>query len=114
MSVLDYGDVLYMHGSASVVKKLDALYHAALRFVTNENFCTHHCLLYISVGWDSLTFRRARHWLIFVYQAVLQKLPNYLNSTIQWSNSIYQTRSQDMLVMPRIHSELGKTAVTLV
>jgi hypothetical protein len=35
MSVLDYGDVLYMHGSASVVKKLDALHHAAVRFVTN-------------------------------------------------------------------------------
>jgi hypothetical protein len=105
MSVLDYGDVLYMHGSASVLKKLDAVYHAVLRFVTGANLCTHHCFLYTSVGWDSLTFRRTRHWLILVFKAVSQKLPNDLNSKIQWSNSIYQTRSRDMLVLeiPQIH-----------
>lgn len=36
MSVLDYGDIIYMHASANTLKPLDAIYHCALRFITGE------------------------------------------------------------------------------
>lgn len=53
LPVLDYGDIIYMHAAASVLKPLDSIYHSALRFIIGENVCTRHCLLYTSVGWES-------------------------------------------------------------
>ena len=35
LSVLDYGDLLYMHTSAQCLHKVDTAYHASLRFITN-------------------------------------------------------------------------------
>jgi len=42
LSVLDYGDVIYIHAGSSLLKKLDCLYHAALHFVTDAPSRTHH------------------------------------------------------------------------
>uniref|UniRef100_A0A673ZIM1 Reverse transcriptase domain-containing protein n=1 Tax=Salmo trutta TaxID=8032 RepID=A0A673ZIM1_SALTR len=57
MSVLDYGDIIYMHASANTLKPLDAIYHCALRFITGDSYKTHHCILYQHVGWASLSVR---------------------------------------------------------
>ncbi len=46
LSMLDYGDILYMHANQSSLKMLDSVYHASLRFVTKSSFRTHHCSLY--------------------------------------------------------------------
>ena len=66
MSVFDYGDVLYMHASLSTLKPLDAVYHNALRFITGDDYRTHHCLLYEKVGWPSLTVRREQHCICYL------------------------------------------------
>ncbi len=42
--------IFYMHANQSSLKMLDSVYHAALRFVTNSSFRTHHFSLYGSVG----------------------------------------------------------------
>ncbi len=58
LPILDYGDVIYMHASTYLLKRLDGVYHAALRFITNAcSSRTHHCLLYIYAGWSSLCQR---------------------------------------------------------
>ncbi len=75
LSVLDYGDVIYMHAGLSSLKKLDYVYHAALRFVTSASSRTHHCILYELVGWSSLFQRRKVHMLLFIAKALLGKLP---------------------------------------
>jgi len=67
MSILDFGDIFYMHANQSSLKMLDSVYHATLRFVTNSNFCTHHCSLYESVGCPSLHNRRLKHLYIFSF-----------------------------------------------
>ena len=54
LAVLDYGDVIYMHASMSLLKKLDVVYHSPLPFVTGANASTHHCKLYEMVQWTSL------------------------------------------------------------
>ncbi len=41
LSVLNYGDVVYMHANLSLLKKLDSIYHAAIRFVTNTSSRSH-------------------------------------------------------------------------
>lgn len=82
MSVLDYGHIIYMHASANTLKPLDAIYHCALRFIMGDSYKTHHCILYQPVGWASLSVRREQHALLFIYKALLLKLPPYISSLI--------------------------------
>ena len=50
LSVLDYGDLLYMT-------------------------LTHHCELHSRVGWPALTTRRLCHWYTFIYKVILGLVP---------------------------------------
>src|SRR4029434_5335445 len=36
LSVLDYGDIVYMYAALSTLKLLDSVYHSAIRFVTGD------------------------------------------------------------------------------
>ncbi len=69
LSVLDYGDVVYMHANLFWLKKLDCIYHAAIWFVTNAS--SHHCTLYKLFCWSSLYQRRKMHMLLFIAKALL-------------------------------------------
>ena len=42
---------VYMQASTTTLRALDSVYHATLRFITNQKRLTHHCDLYSSVGW---------------------------------------------------------------
>ncbi len=113
MSVNDYSDILYMHAASSVLKMLDSLYHAALRFVSALGFCTHYCVLYEKVGCSSLYNRRTEHWYIFPYKAVLNKLPSYLCSLLapkSVSSCNLRTHGFIMYEIPRTRSVFGKRA----
>ena len=46
LSLMDYGDVLYMHASSQCLHSLDSVYHGALRFIICLKALTHHCDLY--------------------------------------------------------------------
>ena len=112
LSVIDYGDVIYRHAAASVLKPLDSVYHSALRFITGDGYRTHHCVLYEKVGWPSLEERRNKHWLLFIFKALSGKLPPYISALLEWNAGSYTTRSTDLLLLkvPRACTELGKTA----
>lgn len=86
MSVLDYGDVVYMHASSQSLHALDTVYHGTLRFVTGFEALTYHCTLYERVRWSSLSIRRLRHLHILIYKVILGFLP-YLLSYINRSNA---------------------------
>ena len=73
LSVLDYGDIISLHASPSVVKPLDTIYHSAIRFITGDGFMTRHCHLYQNVGWTFLSLRREQHYILFIYKAQLKK-----------------------------------------
>ena len=77
LSVFDYGDIIYRHAAATTLKPLDAIYHSALRFITGNPYNTHHCTLYTTVGWPSLSVRRDHHWFLYIYKALLKKSPPY-------------------------------------
>lgn len=113
LSVLDYGDLLYMHSSTQCLLKLDSVYHASLRFITNCRALTHHCELYSRVGWPSLTTRRLCHWYIFIYKVIIGLLPLYLCELIKHKNTgQYALRSQNLILLdvPNVRTELGKKA----
>ena len=111
VSVLDYGDILYCHAAPSTLNQLNPVYHSALRFITNDNFYTHHCTLYQKVGWSSLQSRRNIHLMLFIYKALLCKLPNYLTSLLSFKSSNYKTRSTDYITLniPRTRTNVGRT-----
>uniref|UniRef100_A0A3B3HCE9 Reverse transcriptase domain-containing protein n=1 Tax=Oryzias latipes TaxID=8090 RepID=A0A3B3HCE9_ORYLA len=113
LSILDYGDLLYMNATAQCLSKIDSVYHAALRFVTNCKASTHHCELYSRVGWSSLSTRRFTHWCIFIYKSLLGLLPSYICSLIKLRTvESYGLRSNDhlSLAVPFARTELGKKA----
>lgn len=93
LTVLDYGDLIYMHSTSFLLKKLDVLYHSALRFITDATASTHHCTLYETVKWPSLSLRRKFHLLIFIAKALMGKLPIYISNLLTYQNSVYRTRS---------------------
>ena len=71
LPVLDYGDIFYRNTTKVLLQSLDSTYHSALRFITRKKHSTHHCVLYDQVGWPSLYIRRHKHWLLFVYKAIV-------------------------------------------
>lgn len=113
LSVLDYGDVIYMHAASSLLKKLDSVYHAAIRFVTSAGSRTHHCTLYESLGWPSLYQRRKAHMLTFTFKTLVGKLPSYISRLLSFYMNTYSTRraANGMLLnVPRMQLDLGKTS----
>lgn len=99
MSVLDYGDAIYMHVFIQSLKVLDTLYHGALSFITNCIVLTHDCSLYAQVGWSVLSTRRLNHWHTLIYKVVLGLLPSYLQiCTQEKSTGRYCLCSQDFII----------------
>ena len=61
LPILDFGDVIDKIASNTLLNKLDAVYHSAIRSVTKAPYTTHHCDLYTLVGCPSLHTRRQTH-----------------------------------------------------
>ncbi len=91
LSVLDYGDVIYRNASASTLAALNPIYYSAIRFITGDSYLTHHCVLYENVGWAPLALRRDRHWLLFIYKALIGKMPSYITSLLNRSHTRFST-----------------------
>jgi hypothetical protein len=53
LPILDFGDIIYKIASNTLVNKLDAVYHSAIRFVTKAPYTKRHCDLYSLVGWPA-------------------------------------------------------------
>uniref|UniRef100_A0A8C7QHA0 Reverse transcriptase domain-containing protein n=1 Tax=Oncorhynchus mykiss TaxID=8022 RepID=A0A8C7QHA0_ONCMY len=109
LPILDFGDVIYKIASNTLLNKLDAVYHSAIRFVTKAPYTTHHCDLYALVGWPSLHTRRQTHWLQVIYKSLLGKAPPYLSSlvTIAAPTRSMRTRRYISLVTPKANSSFG-------
>uniref|UniRef100_A0A8K9X9K5 Reverse transcriptase domain-containing protein n=1 Tax=Oncorhynchus mykiss TaxID=8022 RepID=A0A8K9X9K5_ONCMY len=110
LPILDFGDVIYKIASNTILNKLDAVYHSAIRFVTKAPYTTHHCDLYALVGWPSLHTRRQTHWLHVIYKTLLGKIPPYLSSLVTIASPTCSTRSSRYisLVTPKTNSFFGR------
>uniref|UniRef100_A0A8C7TQY0 Reverse transcriptase domain-containing protein n=1 Tax=Oncorhynchus mykiss TaxID=8022 RepID=A0A8C7TQY0_ONCMY len=110
LPILDFGDVIYKIASNTLLNKLDAVYHSAIRFVTKAPYTTHHCDLYALVGWPSLHTRRQTHWLHVIYKTLLGKVPPYLSSLVTIASPTCSTRSSRYisLVTRKTNSFFGR------
>jgi hypothetical protein len=66
LPILDFSDVIYKITSNTLLSRLHAVYHSAIRSVTKAPYTTHHCDLYALVGWPSLHICRQTHWLLVI------------------------------------------------
>ena len=100
----------------AAVWPLDSVYHSALRFITDDGYNIHHCVLYDKVGWPSLTERRNNHWYLYIYKTLTGKLPSYITSLLHWNSGPLLTCSSDCLALQvlRVRTELGKKLLVLV
>uniref|UniRef100_A0A8K9UW94 Reverse transcriptase domain-containing protein n=1 Tax=Oncorhynchus mykiss TaxID=8022 RepID=A0A8K9UW94_ONCMY len=103
LPILDFGDVIYKIASNTLLNKLDAVYHSAIRFVTKAPYTTHLCDLYALVGWSSLHIRCQTHWLQVIYKSLLGEAPSYLSSLVTIATPTRSTRSSRYisLVIPK-------------
>lgn len=88
---------VYRFACPSALAKLNPLYHSALRYITDSNYRTHHCVLYNLVDWPSLAMHRMQNWYIFIYKAILRKPPSYINSKFLFLQGSHSLRSQAWL-----------------
>ncbi|CDQ80962.1 unnamed protein product [Oncorhynchus mykiss] len=100
LPILDFGDVIDKKGSNTLLSKLDAVYHSAIRFVTKAPYTTHHCDLYALVGWLSLHICRQTHWL----QSLLGKVPPYLSSLVTIATPTRSTSSSRYISLVTHHT----------
>ena len=112
LPIMDYGDLLYMNAPSQSLQMLDSVYHGALRFILNCKPLTHHCTLYSNVNLPSLSTRQLRHLYIFIYKAVMGRLPVYISDLLSFKQSSYGLRSQDIVLLnvPQARTELFKRA----
>uniref|UniRef100_A0A8C7QED6 Reverse transcriptase domain-containing protein n=1 Tax=Oncorhynchus mykiss TaxID=8022 RepID=A0A8C7QED6_ONCMY len=110
LPILDFGDVIYKIASNTLLNKLDAVYHSAIRFVSKAPYTTHHCDLYALVGWPSLHTRRQTHWLHVIYKTLLGKVPPYLSSLVTIASPTCSTRPSRYisLVTPKTNYFFGR------
>jgi hypothetical protein len=91
--ILDFGDVIYKIASNTLLNKLDAVHHSAIRFITKAPYTTHHCDLYALVGWPSLHIRHQTHWLQVIYKSLLGNALPYLSSLVTIATPTRSTHS---------------------
>lgn len=107
-SVLDYGDLLYMHSSAQCLLKIYTVYHASLRFITNWKALTHHSELYSRVLWPASTTRIGTVTRTPLYLGRVPLCALIKHKSVRQ----YSLRSQDrvLLDIPNACTEIGKRA----
>lgn len=112
LPIIDFGDVIYRIASNSLLRKLDVVYHTAIRFVTNAPYNTHHCNLYSLIGWPSLQTRRQKHWYHLIYKCLLCKTPRYLGSLIPRATPSMNLHSRRYITLSatKVRTSFGRLA----
>ena len=113
LPILDFGVVIYRIASNTLLNKLDAVYHSAIRFVTKAPYTTHHCDLYALVGWPSLHTCRQTHWLQVIYKSLLGKASPYLSSLVTIATPTCSMRYSRYiaLVIPKANTYFGRRSL---
>ena len=93
----------------TLLSKLDAIYHSAIRFVTKAPYTSHHYDLHVLVGWPSLHIWRQTHWLQVIFKSLLGKALPYLSSLVTITTPTCSTRSSRYisLVIPKANTYFG-------
>ena len=103
LSILD--DIIYKIASNTLLNKLDAVYHSAIRFVTKAPHTNHQCSRCLALT----SYSSPTHWLQVIYKSLLGKAPPYLSSLVTTAAPTRSTRSSRYisLVTPKANSSFG-------
>jgi hypothetical protein len=75
-----------------------------------SQYTTHHCDLYVQVGWPLLNICRQTHWLQVIYKSMLGKALPYLSSPVMITTPTRCMRSSRYisLVIPKDNTSFGR------
>lgn len=76
----------------SVPLKLNTVNNRLARFVLGCSLSTHHCTMYESLNWPSLTSKIHQHWLQFLFKCIHCNYALYLKQLMVLFPSTYQLR----------------------
>ncbi len=112
MTILDYGDVLYMHASSQSLRSFDTVYHGSL-MVLKSSLTVVMCMNMLDdLLYQCGDFNTGISFIyIYIYKGILGLRPSYLLTYISVNNiGTYNLRSQDffLLSVPKVRTELGK------
>ncbi len=112
LPILDYGDVVYQHAPSYLLSSLDALYHGALRFITDCKFTT-HWELYERVAWPPWEFGEkctGTCWYIRQFWVICQIIYVVLYKELCLEIHSLRSQSNYNLCVSFVRTELGKTS----
>ncbi len=101
---------MWFNSMLNLLSSVDALYHGALRFITDCTFITHHCELYERVAWPSLRIRRKMHCICWYRRqcwsfAKLSLL--FYTKEFIWKSLCSQS-NYNLCYNPFVRTQLGK------
>lgn len=108
LSLLDYGDVIYSHASASLLPLSlhCSVYHCA--FITPASYSTHHCILCERVEKAPLSVRWDKHWFLLIYKVLKGNMPPYLSALSKLCPLLMMVRSRPtQLIITTLHIYSG-------
>lgn len=100
---LDYCNTLYLGISESLVTRLQYVQNAAAKFLTNTRKRDHITPVLINLHWLPVKFRIQYKVLTFVFKALHNQAPTYINDMLIPYQSQRQLRSSQnmLLTVPR-------------
>ena len=106
----DYGSLLWSTASYSNLKIINQLHKRAARIILSPRKFTPTKSLFKTLGWQALADRAHYHRGVFVFKAVNNLLPSYLNNKFVVNITSHGTRSNsnNHLKVPRPKLEVFK------
>jgi hypothetical protein len=104
---LDYGNVLLYGLPTSVIQRLQRVQSTAARMITRQKKSDHITPVLHSLHWLPVSYRCQYKLLLYVFKAVIQKAPMYLQALIQVHKPSRSIRSgtRSLLTTPSVRTK---------
>ena len=76
--LLDYCDTVYLNASKGLLKKVQKVQNACVRFILNIKKYEHVSVNFKKLKWVNMEKRRSLHSLLYIYKTLKYKEPSYL------------------------------------
>jgi len=110
ISKFDYCDIIYMHMSNILQKKLQKLQNICIKFIFNLKKFDHVQKYYDELNWINLNQRRDFRLGCFIFKIINNKSPGYLYSLFNDTSNIHSHYTRKRFFIPSIKTNYGKNS----
>ncbi len=110
ISKFDYCDIVYMHMSNILQKKLQKLQNICIKFIFNLKKFDHVQKYYDELKWINLSHRREFRLGCFIFKIINNKSPSYLYSLFNDTSNVHSHYTRKRFFIPSIKTNNGKNS----